>query len=59
VILIRNRAEYRKHLENRLAMLDAQQKTERHPDRTRSVADGLRIALEVLSAWEEYDRQPA
>jgi hypothetical protein len=59
VILIRNRTEYRKHLENRLAMLDAQQKTERHPDRTRAIADGLHIALEALSAWEEYDRQSA
>jgi hypothetical protein len=59
VILIRNRAEYRKHLENQLAMLDAQQKTERRPDRARAIADGLRIALEVLSAWEEYDRQSA
>jgi predicted glycosyl hydrolase (DUF1957 family) len=59
VILICNRAEYRKHLENQLAMLDAQQKSERRPDITRAIADGLRIALEVLSAWEEYDRQSA
>jgi hypothetical protein len=60
MLLIRNRAELKAHLENRVSMLDAQYRNssgEAHALAAGQRMEGVIEALECIDAWERYETE--